>query len=106
MTWTKICEKHRDSESIYEFADFVCKKINIWGGTEFVTMLNMDIKDIWGYLICFAETRGYRLSLFGYLKKWTYSIFTNNLERVTVKHCNSSEQAMIWCAKKFFEVVK
>jgi len=73
---------------------------------------SFDIKDIWGYLICFAETKGNCITMvtaWSDEETYTYSgriVMREKDNIVGSKICNTLEQAMLWCANKFFEVAK
>ena len=47
MTWQEIYNKYKDTELMKEFEEW-CK----------IFIEIATIKDIWGYLVCFAETKG------------------------------------------------
>jgi hypothetical protein len=130
MTWQDIYKKY-DTELMKEFYFWWFKqneRLNKYYDDCDYRLITMeefgfklsDIKDIWGYLICFAETKGYAFQ-FDQLDAnlvegevfqvvitenendvGTYSEYYGKGQKV----CKGTEQAMLWCADKFFEVEK
>ncbi len=87
MTWQEIYLKYKDSELMKAFFDYVCDA----GNPDLGKLVAIcDIQDLWGYLICFAETKGIEI---------------DDLKTVYYDK-DKLEQAMLWCAAKFFEVAK
>ena len=104
-TWEEIYLKYKDTELMKEFRDWH------WGKNGGVVLSRgyANIKDIWGYLICFAETKDYRISIWHYVCHLNVSIFqkkTGKWKRITVQHSDTIEAGMLYCADKFFEVAK
>ena len=115
MTWQKIHNKYKDSELMKEFEQYSKLGIDIWG---------LHIKDIWGYLICFAETKEIQVYIRKFdswqsckgkpeARSWDYGNIhrysktgRNGHRRIAEgsNHLRTPEQAMLWCADKFFEV--
>ena len=109
--WTEIYDKYKGTELIKEFLAY-CKKECVQTYKEDFDLLGWEeynIKDIWGYLICFAETKDEFIfelkrgvivqeNVGGIIGKQKILTYYSNPERL--------EQAMLWCADKFFEVVK
>ena len=113
MDWQEIYTKHKDTELMKEFIDYWYGYF-VKHGVSPLAFLMCDIKDIWGYLICFAETKKEYIQLeWDYLEdenKWLGTIIKNhpaeNDEFEKIQMFNTAEQAMLWCADKFFEVAK
>ncbi len=102
MTWPETYNKYKDSELMKEF--------NIWVmGFSHKTFQHYDIKRIWGELICFAEMKGWCIEMMvNYDFHWTIIGYKSDrsLENrfFNEKTLDNSEQAMLWCADKFFKV--
>ena len=125
MKWTEIYDKYKDTELMKDFYEcryakwrkhllgIDCYKNHPEGKKEVEklvvgTMEFQTIKDIWGYLICFAEMKGYLIEVgkfVGSISKWH-----NEPEKQYFQHedfeegFSGIEQAMLWCANKFFEI--
>ena len=80
--WNKIYNKYNDTELMDEFMWF------------YQGIANNDIKDIWGYLICFAETKEGMVSRLMVQFAFDINIAENPL---------TAEEAMIRSAEVFFE---
>ncbi len=115
MTWNEIYKKYEDTELMKEFLtkDHVSEKVyNKKGMLEI--MESYGIKDIWGYLIVFAETKGYDLRISHHYKpNGIRYCYDGSLQHQTLgvnypesKQIKKVKQAMLWCADKFFEVGK
>lgn len=108
MTWQEIYKKHKDSELMKEFLAY-CKKECVQTYKEDFDLLDWkeyNIKDIWGYLICFAETKGYYFDAetsYSIALVKTYKEANKILCRGTYDD-KTVEETMLWCANKFFEV--
>ena len=109
MNWKEIYLKYKDTELMKQFAGYILDyrpNKAIW----YLGEEDMEIKDIWGHLIVFAEVKGWILTmkkvavvekegqfgkygLIGHFKLLGY--YTDNPER-----------SMLWCTDKFFEVAK
>ena len=101
-TWQYIYEKYKDTELM---KDFYQHMKDLWD-CDF-PIWEHDIKDIWGYLIVFAETKGYKL-LLSYnhclISELVGSkVFANSYE-TGESQLKDSEQAILWCTNKFFEI--
>lgn len=121
MIWQEIYKKHKDSELMKEFLlwwlqyfeEVISEKkakllLSTPAKETFQKMLSeYNIKDIWGYLICFAETKGYRMhpndNDFICIEKLCKKCGWIVVEETKVI---PTEQAMLWCADKFFEVTQ
>ena len=92
-TWTEIYTKYKDTEWMKEF---------MWsyqGDEEAI------IQDIWGYLICFAEMKGYTIWLSQCIINFVNEKGYNKLHIKDAEMARkSTEERMLWCADKFFEV--
>lgn len=109
-SWTEIYNKFKDTELMKEFEDYCCID-----NKEYFVIDCLEIKDIWGYLICFAETKGVDVAIVR-----NYDSGQSNYEKECVGRVhrfssvsspicptkNSVEDAMLWCANKFFEITK
>ena len=106
MTWPEICSKYKDTELMKEFWNWVANKFDVN-----VIYRERKIQDIWGYLVCFAETKGYEIT------NDNFSGTISQLQRYNPQSDDKAyriiefeddfdniEQAMLWCADKFFEV--
>lgn len=100
-TWKDIISK--ETKLIKEFREYFNE-----GKYHTKSLKFQNIKDIWGYLICFAEMKGYLIEVgkfVGSISKWH-----NEPEKQYFQHedfeegFSGIEQAMLWCASKFFEV--
>ncbi len=130
MTWQEIYNKH-NSDLMLEFVEYCYKD---WGNYSIVSasghMSKNNIKDIWGYLICFMDTKINEIQMsnnkyrknqkqFTTIVKDENDNFAVNVQIVTIAetatsvnkvdnwHIHSTEtleQAMLWCATKFFEI--
>ena len=103
MNWQEIYKKYKDSELMDKFNMYVYDNEG-----ESIGDSTSNIKDIWGYLIVFAETKGWELSIttydFGESKpKGFVSVVAYQADDYTRARA-TLEQAMLWCADKFFEV--
>ena len=101
MTWQETYNRYEDSELMKEFG--------LWARTKGI-VVNMrhescNIKDVWGYLICFAETKGFLEIKSRMVRgiRYTNGYFYNKKEWYS-DNFDNPEQAMLWCANKFFEV--
>ena len=113
MTWQDICAKYKDTELMKEFRNHYFDEKGVFLDKEdrkeydgFVE----NIKDIWGYLICFAETKKISFEVqngINYQRRF-YGTFIRKHFGSTLAHksLDTFEQSMIWCADKFFEVAK
>ena len=117
MTWTETQNKYKDSELMKEFWVWYFKQSSMIFTPETTQLLidnirrihkkSRNIKDIWGYLICFAATKGYELSISHCVDNWWGDIFALKEDINIVNETGKGyavEQAMLWCASKFFEV--
>jgi len=104
MTWQEIYTKYKDTKLMKEFDKYTQQfsLLEVW-------IMTSNIKDIWGYLIVFAETKGWKFLLNEEVgtKRWgaeveKYKECTPYLFEIL----DNIEQAMLWCADKFFEVSK
>ena len=100
--WSDVSKKYKDYELMKEFKKFwYNNKRNCY------YLYIQEIKDIWGYLICFAETKG--IEIFAPdcqiwdTKKENYILLAEHGECGDGKQMGY-EQAMLWCATKFFEI--
>ena len=106
MIWQEIYNKYKDSELMQEFRKFwYDKKRNCY------YLHIQDIKDIIGYLICFAETKGYffYITYDSDLKTFANIQVPNNKHESVLaekRKFKNIEQAMLWCVDKFFEVAE
>ena len=106
MTWQEIYNKYKDTELMKEFREW-CHKIRSELGSQSIMLTNKqffgqtDIKDIWGYLICFAETIGQRMD-YDLLEE--YDNVCIDQEGKETGEGMVMETAMLWCADKFFEI--
>ena len=106
MNWQDIYKKYKDIEWMKEFAQHILgysKERAVW----YLGEDDCEIQDIWGYLICFAETKGIQIDIqFQRQAKKVfevgiyYNIADYKKEEVEMNY----EQAMLWCANKFFEL--
>ena len=103
MTWQEIYNKHKDSELMKEFEDYVI--------TLRTAHPQKTIKDIWGYLICFAETKDIALEIMREFFPTRKSTFTamhteriDNESITNTEYKKTPEQAMFWCASQFFKL--
>ncbi len=121
MTWQEIYNKYKDSELMKEFMYFYlpfhkseldCYYNETIGGhtrmaiEEEIADLKIlkNIKDIWGYLICFAETKQIYINLeWATLDRSWYGFVVNESNHFAEEDGDDVEQAMLWCADKFFE---
>ena len=108
MNWTDIYTKYKDTTSMKEFS--VWHLDNYTNGGYYFE--NSNIKDIWGYLICFAETKGYTFFINDEGTVNNKTNFTAYISEIYGRRIAQGtnlqpiEQALIWCADKFFEVAK
>lgn len=105
MNWRKIYEKYKDTELMKEFMKYIDDGTVRW--KDLIYRKTINIKDIWGYLIVFAETKGYKL-LLSYnhclISELVGSkVFANSYE-TGESQLKDSEQAILWCTNKFFEI--
>ena len=112
VNWTDIYTKYKDTELMKEFTMYLG-----YGNGKSVVDWNdindfWDIKDIWGYLICFAETKGYTFFINDEGTVNNKTNFTAYISEIYGRRIAQGtnlqpiEQALIWCADKFFEVAK
>ncbi len=87
--WSGVYNKYKDSELMKEFREYFIDKRRSKR-----IFAYLDIKDIFGYLICFAETKGYNLCII---------VGRRIAKSITMDKMNL-EQAMLWCTNKFFEI--
>ncbi len=104
--WSGVYNKYKDSELMKEFRKYFIDKRRSKR-----IFAYLDIKDIWGYLICFAETKGIYIYIdkkpmdeYGDQINWEYEIEDHNTGKCYIENFETSEQAMLWCATKFFEI--
>ena len=112
MTWLETYKKYKDSELMKEFKDYLYDA----GSPDIGHLVYIsDIKNIWGYLICFAETKGYIFDFCRYRGEFNVSIHQDVTKKGFAEYYatktysfpilfKTQEQAMLWCANKFFEV--
>lgn len=108
MEWTETYNKYKGFKSMKEFWEFV--------KYDFCMLCDYDelgsyktTKDIWGYLVCFAEMKGYKI-LLGYnhcliTELVGNKVYANSYE-TGEKQLKDTKQAMRWGTNKFFEVCK
>ena len=118
MTWQEIYKKYKDTKLIKEFIKWYK---NNTGFTHTQTVMGLfeggeiNIKDIWGYLIVFAETKGYDISLWNMGtcnimwkgdKNWRHIAPKRKRgdSRGYAHSEKTNEQAMLWVSDKFFEI--
>ena len=102
--WQEIYNKYKDSELMKGFYEYcllegffrfrggiVCPRID---GNLRGCFPSLKIKDIWGYLMCFAETKR-QLNMI--MIQFGYDI-NHSKKKYTI------EESMCRCADKFFEV--
>jgi len=100
--WNEIYNKYNDTELMEEFTEYLTDGIyksydcftesNILVTNKLFEQIN--IKDIWGYLICFAETKEGMVSRLMVQFAFDINIAENPL---------TAEEAMIRSAEVFFE---
>ena len=112
MTWQEIYNKHKDSTLMKEFYKYWDKRGSDyhtlgWSGYE-GNFTDANIIELWGVLICFAETKGWIINILTKYERYErresciiYNI-VNGQDYGDI--ADSSEQAMLWCATKFFEI--
>ena len=93
MTWTEIYNKYKDTELMKEFRQYA--KVVSTSGFEWT-----DIRSAFGWLICFAETKGQRMD-YDLLEE--YGNVCIDQEGKETGEGMVMETAMLWCADKFFE---
>jgi len=117
MNWQDIYKKYGKNKLMVAFwqfcvADMQKKNMDVVIYTNFS---KNNIKDIWGYLIVFAETKGYGLTIDVHSDITSPSSVILCFVSDKNNHKNllsqgfeesESEQAMLWCADKFFEIGK
>ena len=103
MKWQEIYKKYKDSELMDKFNMYVYDNEG-----ESIGDSTSNIKDIWGYLICFAETKGISIVKGLIAKKTGINKYGQNewVELASYKTKKTAEEDMLWCADKFFEVAK
>ena len=124
MTWKKnIYEKYKDTKLMKEFWVWVFKQKNFvfTPETSQSTIDNIqrihkksrNIKDIWGYLVVFAETKGYGLTIDVSSNQQlprVLAIMSDLNDEVNTLinrgELNEIEEMQLWCVDKFFEVAK
>jgi len=95
MNWNEVYSKYKDTELMDEFMWF------------YQGIANKDIKDIWGYLIVFAETKGIALEKGMIAKKTGVNEYGQNIWQELIHDFEvggKAEENMLWCADKFFEI--
>lgn len=107
-TWQEIYNKYKDTELMKEFVDW--KDNN--GGIK-VDFWEENIKDIFGYLLIFSEMKGYYIELGSdngtIYRDDGFNGYEEHRQLYQLAYKNefeNLEQAMLWCASKFFEVAK
>jgi len=107
MTWQDIYLKYKDTELMKEFGEYVGDNDNFPAEVDENYLCDDNIKDIWGYLICFAETKGILINIISTKIDSTKHFWVNTIdirEAIIQNEADNVEQAMLWCADKFFEV--
>ncbi len=118
MTWKEIYNKYKDTELMKEFYfywyqfqkyDELQKMLGQIKAKEYAEIHGgLSIKDIWGYLIVFAETKGWYLEYGNIMgEKYLVSVHNINVRKngyIYDQVEKNLEQAMLWCADKFFEI--
>ena len=92
MNWNKIYTKYKDTELMKEFEKYVVEECN-----HFINLDVVQIQFVWGWIICFAETKEGMVSRLMVQFAFDINIAENPL---TVK------EAMIRSAEVFFEEAK
>jgi len=95
--WYDIYRKYRESDLMKEFRIWLLEEQQQTALIEVV-----DIQTIWGWLICFAETKGIHLEkgLIATKQHDGWIILAQDTKK------KKQEEYMLWCADKFFEVAK
>ncbi len=112
-TWTEIYKKYKDAKLMKNFRLFYLQEMLLLP-REIIDRVDIspyNIKDIWGYLICFAETDGYDLRIHHYYENGIRTHYGASLQHVQwgadypeEEGQKTKEKAMLWCADKFFEI--
>ena len=108
LTWQEIYKKYKDTELMKEFDVYLDEQMEI--PQEVLDMCcgaeKMNIKDIWGYLICFAEDYLFYIDYDGEFNLFDASIIDKESNTVIDSDTGnkSQEECMLWCADKFFEI--
>lgn len=104
-TWQELIKKYEHNKLMIEFMNYC---------DEYLFHIELEanmIQDVWGWLICFAETKGWYLEYGDIMgENYLVSVHNTNVRKngYTYGHPEEKtlESAMFWCADKFFEVVK
>ncbi len=108
MTWQKTQNKYHNTKLMKEFKQWLKKQPKFYRIIEFE---HLPIQDVFAWLQCFAETKGYffYITYDSDLKTFANIQVPNNKHESVLaekRKFKTQEQAMIWCADKFFEVAE
>jgi hypothetical protein len=114
MKWTEIYKKYKDTDLMGKFVKYVSNHDNYPINADKYYLTDDNIKDIWGYLIVFAETKGYDLRIHHYYKpNGERDYYEASIQHKGWHHNYPNSKAikekkdcMDWCTNKFFEVTQ
>jgi len=90
MTWQELYKKYKDTELMKEFAEFIYKELGYKKDRArfFLSETGWGIKDIYGYLFCFAKSE-----------------YDYDLEKTIIGSLDvgTPEKLMLYRTNKFFE---
>lgn len=105
MTWKTIMKVYKESQLMKEFMDWLVavNAFDVIGKTSPIKHYNkFTIKGMWGYINCFADTKGIILHLnggeVGHLTPGGYKVIAMDTD-IKIRPV---ELRMLWCAKEFF----
>ena len=105
MNWQDILRRYRKTELMVGFTNFVNVNDKYHEEVDEYYLDDDNIKDLWGYLIVFAEMKGIIISIDtsdGSTK--CLCSWVGEDEWTTISNDRDSELGMIWCANKMFEL--
>lgn len=100
MTWQEILEKYKNNKIMIEFMNYC---------DEYLFHIELEanmIQDVWGWLICFAETKGF-LEVKSRMRRKRVTngyYYDESKNKWYSKDFKTLEQAMLWAANRFFEL--
>lgn len=109
-SWTELYKEFEQEPEMIKFRAW-CFKNGFEDGGLMISFHKSNIKMIFGLLQCYAETQGYNLIIipYGYISE--HCTYIGKIAEIIGRTLSFRKelllkQAMLWCAKKYFEITK
>ncbi len=104
-SWAEISDQYEKTPEMVAFREW-CFENGFEAGGHPISFTKSSIKTIFGFLQCFAETKGTQFTIGGIASTLTTMLILNKNGAVEEYYGHLSknhEEAMLWCAIQYFE---